>query len=164
LSIYGYKQFIKQPTRITKNTSTIIDIIASNKENIKRIKVIPTTFSDHDMVAGLRKLNHQKFAPREIKCRDFSKYNHYDINRDLQNANWQDVYNSDDANQAVSAFNSILTKTFNTRAPLIKKRVKGRPCLWLDAETKSKMNERDRQFRKYRKGNSEENKLKYKRL
>ena len=48
LSISGFRQLVKQPTRLTDNSSTIIDIIASNKENIKRLIVIPTAFSDYD--------------------------------------------------------------------------------------------------------------------
>lgn len=58
-----------------KESSTIIDTIASNKDgNIKDTITIPTSPSDHFMVGCLRKLNNTKHLPRKIKCRDYSNY------------------------------------------------------------------------------------------
>ena len=74
LTLNGFKQLIKKPTRTTQHTSSIIDIIATNKENIKLANVIPTTLSDHDMVGCVRKVNHSKFVPRTIRCRDYSSF------------------------------------------------------------------------------------------
>ena len=55
----GFTQMIKSPTRVTKDSSAIIDIIASNNEsNIKDTVTIPTSLSDHFMVGSLCKLNH----------------------------------------------------------------------------------------------------------
>ena len=110
---------MKQPTRLTDHSSTIIDIIASNKENIKRVIVIPTTFSDYDMVAGVSKLNRRKFPSRTIKCRDYSKYNHEKLKSDLRAANWKSVYDTTNVNKAVLSFNKILSTIFNKNAPYI---------------------------------------------
>ena len=72
LSLYGFEQLVKRATRITNESSTLIDIIATNKPSVlKSTDVIPTSLSDHDMVGCVRKLNHINFAPKVIKCRDF---------------------------------------------------------------------------------------------
>ena len=65
------------------------------------------------------------------------------------------MYSLNDVNQATNVFNNLLETTFNKHAPLINKRVKGRSCPWLNHEIKTKMNERDKVLRKYRKSHSE---------
>ena len=57
----GFTQMINSPIRVVKESSTIIDTIASNKDgNIKDTITIPTSPSDHFMVGCLRKLNNTK--------------------------------------------------------------------------------------------------------
>ena len=74
LRLYGFSQVIKQAIRISKNTSTLIDLILSNNRmGISRSGVFPISLSDHDMVGCIRKL-HNKYAPRIIKCRYYSSY------------------------------------------------------------------------------------------
>ena len=55
-SIYGFKQLINCPTRITCNTSTLIDHILTNAhDNISQSGVINTAISDHNMIYCTRK-------------------------------------------------------------------------------------------------------------
>ena len=61
----GLMQIIKDPTRITNNSSTLIDIIATTQtHNISTSAVIQNSMSDHDMIGCVRKVNNLKFAPR----------------------------------------------------------------------------------------------------
>ena len=61
LTIWGLEQLIKQATRITTDTSTLIDVILTNRQNnISSSHIIPISFSDHDLIACIRKLNSQK--------------------------------------------------------------------------------------------------------
>ena len=56
----GFTQLIKRATRITKDTETLIDLIATNNPSvISCTEVLPTSLSDHDMVCCLRKLNNR---------------------------------------------------------------------------------------------------------
>ena len=56
-SIYGFKQLINCPTRITCNTSILIDHILKNSQyNISQSGVIDTTISDHNMIYCTRKI------------------------------------------------------------------------------------------------------------
>ena len=59
--------WLKKPQEICETTSTLIDIIATNKPiSIQSTMVMPTSFSDHDLICCVRKLNHMKFKPMEI--------------------------------------------------------------------------------------------------
>ena len=59
----SFTQVVTKPTRITMESSTHIDIIATTKpEFIKTVEVIAASLSDHDMSAVCEKLtikNHQ---------------------------------------------------------------------------------------------------------
>ena len=58
ISINGFKQTVKEATRITENTATFIDIIITNNSSvIVCTKTVPIAFSDHDLIGCVRKLH-----------------------------------------------------------------------------------------------------------
>ena len=62
---FGLKQLIKDPTRVTQDSKTLIDVIYTNRpQNVYSVKVIPAGLSDHDMIGCVRKLHNHKFQPR----------------------------------------------------------------------------------------------------
>ena len=68
-------QVVNAPTRVTRESQTLIDIICTSQpQNITLVKVVKSALSDHDMTAFIRKLNSLKFKPRTIKCKNYSKY------------------------------------------------------------------------------------------
>ena len=72
LELVGMKQIITKPTRITKESQTLIDIIATNcSSTISFSDVILTSIGDHEMVGCSRKFNHLKFNPQTITTRNF---------------------------------------------------------------------------------------------
>ena len=156
MRLYGFYQLVKEATRICETTSTLIDIIATNNPiSIQSTMVIPTSFSDHDLICCVRKLNHMKFKPREITCRDYSKYDPKAMNDEISSSDWCDIYSTDNVNSVWENLSHILRNIFNRHAPIIKKRVKGKPAPWLTPNIKAAMNERDKLLRKYRKTNSD---------
>ena len=55
------KQLIKVPTRITSNTSTLIDhILASSSEKVGQAGIIETSQSDHQVIFCTRKIKRAK--------------------------------------------------------------------------------------------------------
>ena len=63
------KQLMKEPTRSTLTTATIIDHFATNKPKlIISSGVFATGFSDHDVIFGIRKVSSRvKRKPNIIK-------------------------------------------------------------------------------------------------
>jgi len=151
LTINGFSQLIKQPTRITINTSTLIDIIATNKtKNIKKAEV--------------RKQNNIKYEEKIIKSRNYSRYNPEKLQNDLKNVNFSSVFNATNVNDAVQLFTDILSNVFNKHAPIVKKRLKGKPTPWLNVNIKADMDRRDKILRKARKTKNEGDWRLYKKL
>ena len=162
---HGFTQLIIQPTRVTMNTSSLIDIIATNNPaTIADTCVHPTSISDHDMVACLRKLNNKKSAAKTLKCRNYANYDPVSMNDDFSKVNWLPVLTAKNVNDAVNIFNDIVRNIFDRHAPFINKRVKSRPCPWLDNSLKQKLNERDRVLRKARQCGKTDDWKSYKKL
>ena len=67
ISYHGLEQLIDRPTRITINTSTLIDIIittdtSKNESNI----VINNSLSDHNLIGAIHKQHVGKFRLRKV--------------------------------------------------------------------------------------------------
>ena len=151
-TVNGFLQLLKSATRITENSSTLLDIILTNNPlNISIFKNIAAGLSDHNLTACVRKLNSIKYRPEIIICRDFSKYNIDIVSNELLNADWDKVYNSRSANIAYNCFKKILLYTLDRHAPTIEKTIKGKPSPWMNEKLKRHMNVRDQLLRKAQK-------------
>ena len=161
---YGFKQQIKEPTRITSETRTLIDIIASTHPgNVKSPVVLGSSFSDHEVVAIIRKINCQRTKPRKIVSRNFSKYCHETFQRDLESVSWDGVLEQDAVNECWKVFKNCFLKVLNQHAPLVERTVKGRDLPWLDNEIKKAIHEREYHHRKAKQTGNEHQWSTYKR-
>ena len=156
LTLNGLSQLVSHPTRITENTSTLIDIIATNRSaNIKKTELIPLSFSDHDMVVCVQKINHLRYKAKYITSRNYSRYNPIDLQREMRNTDFPAIMELTNVDNAVTLFTNILSNVFDKPTPIVKKRTKGKPSPWLDADIKRDMDYHDNVLRKARKNNSE---------
>ena len=138
------KQLIEKPTRVTKDSSTLIDIIAtSHEQNILKTMTFANSISDHDLVGMIMKKNNRKFKPRTIYTRNFAKYNEANYKADLRHLDWKNITQESDVNKAWDIFKSLWKSVIDKHAPLIKKRVRGRESPWFTNEIKIKAHERD---------------------
>ena len=128
ISASDLKQLIKSPTRITNQSSTLIDVICSNEpQNISITKVYPTGLSDHEMVGCARKLNSIKQPSRDILCRNYANYNPALFCEDIKREGFEEIYSETCIYSALEKFNSIVNRNIDKHAPVIKKKGKGAP-------------------------------------
>ena len=165
MTLNGFKQIITTATRITKDSSTLIDHIFVNKPSLfPSTDVVATSLSDHDLVFCRRKINSAKFPHRIIKCRNYSRYNPVDLKNDVRNVDWTPVHeNTNNVNAAVFYLTNSLKTLFDKHAPFIEKRVKGKPCNWMDDNIKKEINKRDKLLRSARGKKSDNSWNEYKR-
>ena len=142
---YRLKQLLVTPTRIVKETKTMIDVICNNEpQNIVSSTVIPGGLSDHELVGFARKLHNIKHQPKVTICRSYSNYVPSQFCEDLQSANFKHAFTSTCVNKAWQNIKEILHHYVNKHAPLVSKNVKGRLSPWITKDVKSEMNLRDR--------------------
>ncbi len=156
INSHGFKQLVTSPTQITDQSRSLIDIIATTAPvNIIKISTILSGLSDHDMVGCIQKINNAKYNPRVIKSRNYKNYSCDIINSALEGLSWHEVYDCDDPNNAWYKLKVILSGILDNYAPFTTKRIRGKPCPWLNETLKSEMKYRDSLLRKARKTDKE---------
>ena len=161
---FGSKQLIKDPTRVTEDSRSLIGVIYTNEPwNIYSVKVIPAGLSDHDLVGCTRKIHNFKYQPKLITCKNYANYDPVAFCNDLRSSDFGSVFTSSCVNDACSRFKCILQQSIDKHAPLITKKIKGRLCPWMSSDVKSEMNLWDQLLRKARRTNREIDSSSYKR-
>ena len=169
LKFMNFNQLIKKPTRINQTTATLLDLIATNGSSISFSGLVGVSLGDHEMVLCTRKVNWRKLKPKTRIFRNYSNYNHVDFCDDLNKIEWEKALNpTADGNISVDGLWANFKDTFlsvaNVHAPLMEKRVRGKPSPWISGELKRCIRERDYQLRKTRRANKNEDWAMYKSL
>ena len=153
LSNFGIKQLISSPTRITCNTSSLIDHVLTNADNkVSQSGVLDTGLSDHQLIFCTRKLNKIKTgSTKYISFRSMKKYTKELFIESLKAVHFPNYENFQDSNLAYSDFLSKLTKVINNIAPTKQSKVKNRSQEWFDGEIAEKISIRDKLFKKFKK-------------
>ena len=121
LNISGLKQMITKPTRTTKTSSTLIDLIITNRlENITNKNVFPNSIAEHDMMACSRKINNICYNPKTLKYRNYTNYSPEKLKSDIAKIDWSLVYGATDVDLAVQYFTCSLQLFFEKHAPTLK--------------------------------------------
>ena len=148
---YGFSQIIKEATRETTSTYSIIHHIATtNINNIHQSGVIKTCISDHYMVFCILKFRgahnkQHKMQHKFISCR---RMKHFDGQKFYDEAAslpwWYIVRKHDNMNSAVNYFTEILVSLIEKHATLRLKQVSQKHCPWLNADYHALSKARDR--------------------
>ena len=157
----GLTQLMKQPSRVTANTATLLDhIYSTNPSSITETSQPDLSISDHNVISCISHVCCPKSGPKrhtEILFRSFKSFNKNMFLADLSVAPFHLVYNYTDPNDALSVWYNIFLPIIDKHAPLRRKRVK-HPKLppWLEKDIVIAMAERDKlkqekQFEEYKK-------------
>ena len=76
INLYQQEQLIKEPTRITETTETLIDvIITNNQEQTVKSGVIHLGISDHCFIYACWKISFARNRSKTIQSRNFKFFN-----------------------------------------------------------------------------------------
>ena len=144
--LYQLEQLIKNPTRITMQSRTLIDVILTNtSQRIVSNGVLHLGISDHSLVYAIRKISIPNKATHEIKeLRNFKNFNVNNFNADLERTLWVNVNNSGDPNEMWTYWKSKFIAIVDKHAPLKRKRIRNKKSTWLNVEIKKSMMARDK--------------------
>ena len=103
LFTYGFSQLIKEPTRTTSNSRTIIDHIITNRTDlVSSSGIIYCGISDHEVVFMQKKMHRPKLRlpPKTISIRNFKHFDRNEFLDDLKLTHFDEIKNySNDANK-----------------------------------------------------------------
>ena len=157
LELFQMKQVIADPTRITSNTASLLDIIETNRpDKVKESGVIHLGISDHSLVYVSLKVSVPRDKPKivESTSRNLKNYNinHFNshISHLLRNSSW----NHKVPTHLWIQFKNIFNYVSNLHAPVKTRKVRSTYAPWLTTEIRCEMNEQDHSKKRAVKSNS----------
>ena len=125
----GLLPTITRPTRITKNSATLIDNIFVTEELHKNFDslLIVDDMSDHFPVLALLKQKRLRDKdPLEFESRNLTDKKILEIKQQLQNTDWNGVLNSDSCDENFNRFHTAVQESMNKVAPIRKVKISGK--------------------------------------
>ena len=114
-TLHGLKQLIESPTRVTENTSSLLDHILTNShDKISQAGVIDAGLSDHQITYCTRKIIKEKFNEhKDITIRSLKNYSEEAFVNALREVNFPNYFQFTDVNVAYEDFISKTTSVIN---------------------------------------------------
>lgn len=149
---FNLTQLINEPTRITLNTSTLIDLIFTNNDEItyKSDVIDLPQFSDHHLVYCSVNIPIVRNTPRYIYRRDIKNINLNRFELDACNTDWNQILTLNNLNDKVEVFNNLIIKLFDMHAPIQRIKISKNRCPWITANIRLMMRIRDKALSEYR--------------
>ena len=153
LRLTGLSQRIKLPTRMTGFTSSCIDHIISNIENVKisSVGVLNDVISDHYPVYICIKKERNRVEHMKIKGRTYRKYDKGIFQELLIHENWDVFYASTDPTQLWNFILDIIHKHINIMCPIKFINIRTNSPPWITQEVVEAINDRNALFSKFHK-------------
>lgn len=149
---YGLSQLIDEPTRITDNSATLLDLILSTAPSL----VISTTvldlhnYSDHAFVSALINCGSSKVVPVTRTFRSFTGFQYDSFYQDLINAPFGIVFDCDDVDYKVNAFVSLLHVIFDYHIPVVTRTFTRKHKPWITETIRLMQYNRDKALQKFK--------------
>jgi hypothetical protein len=147
-SLHGLKQLITSPTRVTENTSTILDhVLTNSQDRVSQSGVIDIGLSDHQLIFCTRKIVRPKvYEHNYITIRSLKNYSQDAFLNALREVNFPDYSQFNDINDAYEDFINKTKQVIDQIAPMKQIRVKGNNQDWFDDEIHQAITNRDKLF------------------
>jgi hypothetical protein len=161
---YNFLQLINEPTRITENSQTLIDLIlVCNINFVTSTKIIHThNISDHAMVMCETTWELHRTPLRFTTSRSYRDFNYNNFLTDLMNLDWREFLYAKNVNDKVKIFNYMIISLFDIHAPLRTIRITKPKAPWLTEELKALMKQRDKALQTFKKSPTNNSWLNYK--
>ena len=156
LEPYDLSQVITEPTRIAKDSSTLIDLIlVSYPENVKVVGVADVpAIADHRLIYCSYALKKPKFKPKIIHKRKMANFNIENFKHDIDMAPWGnlEVFDQNDLDNKVTVLENIYRDVIDKHCPKVEIRVTHpSSSAWRTPEIKELQNDRDIYYSKFKK-------------
>ena len=153
-----------QATYHTINCDSNLDVISSNCPDllIHFGQTSASGFSDHDLIFATYDLSTPRNTKQNITLRNFSRINVVDLQEDVVNVDWSQVYNERDIDCKVDKFNVILNELVDKHAPLRSKVYRKSSAPWMDSKICTLLKKRNRLRKKFNRTKSPEDQAKFK--
>ena len=164
-SLHGIEQLLTLPTRITKNSSSLLDhhVLTNSADRISQFGIVNVGLSDHQLIYCTRKITRTRLnAHKYVKMRSLKYYSEDLYVKKPKEVDFPDYSNFKDINEGYSDFTEKVASVIDEIAPIKEVRVKSNSQDWFDAEINEEIERRDKLLAKFKKSRSHSNNENYK--
>ena len=163
-SLHGIEQLLTLPTRITNNSSSLLDHILTNSaDRISQFGIVNVGLSDHQLIYCTKKITRTRLNTHKyVKMRSLKCYSEDLYVKKLKEIDFPDYSNFKDINEAYSDFTGKVASVIDEIAPIKEVRVKSNSQDWFDAEINEEIERRDKLLTKFKKSRSHSDNENYK--
>ena len=154
---FDYMVINDKPTRVTKDTSTLIDlVISSNRNLIKNTRIVELGISDHMLVHASVQTKIKRPPPKIIKARSYKKIDQAKFSKDIAEAPWSvcDVF--DDLDDCYWAWKHIFGEICNKHARFRAIKARRQSLPWISPKIRHLMNLRYKTLLRAKMSNNQE--------
>ena len=156
LQQFDYTVVNNQPTRVTSNTSTLIDLVITSKvEMIKSTRILDLGISDHMLVHASVKTKVQRPPPKIVKARTFKNFDRVEFSKDIRDAPWSVCSVFDDPDDCYWAWSHIFNNICQRHAPYRETKIRRQSLPWITPQIRHLMNLRYKSLQKAKSTNDE---------
>ena len=152
----GFKQIIKNTTRNTSSSSTILDLIITNAQYISSSGTINSYISDHQPIYIVKKKEKQITISCEFKGRSYRKYNEEEFKESLSQCNWEGFFNEPDLNLAWKLMLDRITEEVDKQCPMRSFHIQNYKPSWITDELIEQGKDRDYFYKKAKRTKDED--------
>lgn len=153
LNMGNLKQLIKDPTRVTPTSSTIIDhIVCNNEDKISQSGVISSGVSDHYITFCTRKSQKVTTCKQNlVRIRSTKNYNKDVFNDKLNAIDWSSLLLCRNVNEAWEKFRSLFHSVLDNVAPYRDIKIRQQTEPWMTSDILENIRKRDDLLHMYKK-------------
>ena len=142
--IFGLSNLVTSKTCFTKNHSSSIDVILTNRpRSFQKISVFETGLSDyHGLVAATMKSTVPRLKPKQIKYRSYRKFIPDNFLKDVEQANF--VFDETDPHKSYDHLTETFRNVVDKHAPMKTKFLRGNNAPFMNPELKKAIYTRSR--------------------
>ena len=148
METYNCTQLISRPTRVTKTSSTAVDLILTNAPSkFASSGVYELSMTDHFMIYCVLSRCKTSENSQEHKYKFVRSYKNFDEGkfiRDIENICWEPIHTATDIVTTYEKFISLLNAVIDRHAPMRKVRVKQKESPWMTSEILAMIRDRDK--------------------
>lgn len=159
-------QLVKEPTRLTEETATLIDLIITDipQRCNKTITINNKDLSDHTLILSNFKIKTPKPVVQKLMKRSFKDIKLESFTQDLQSIGWHKILKTESVQDMVMELNDSILGVFDKHAPLKQITIKESPKPWITNIVRFMMSLRDDALTKSHVKKTDSSKLYYKSL
>lgn len=143
---YTLRQYISEPTRVSGNSESIIDLMISTIKFVSLAEPFNINLSDHFPTLLIYKKEREKPVARTFSCRDYSETNLNNYGEAIKRYDWSFVFEGDDVDTIWERMYKVFTDLLDTFCPYKTVTIKKQRPVYITSDIIEMGKQRDKLF------------------